>query len=169
MNYLLLNRNKNQGTKIKLGCLCQRPGNGGPQTCLPAAHGVAPPAGPYGPSSPASTQDPRKADDTRPPQERPHQAGSRGAERSRQGKPREAFVRWAMTINTRRAPACSVLVSSLVLRRHAQAWSTEATSKGFHISATRPRPAGRQDGGHRGAQGGVTTRAFCRQRLLLSG
>ena len=41
------------------------------------------------------------------------------------------------------ASACSVLVSSLVLRRPAHARSTEASGKGFHISATRPRPAGR--------------------------
>ena len=63
----------------------------------------------------------------------------------------------------------SVLVSSLVLSKEAQARNTEASSKGFHISATRPRPAGQQDGGHHGAQGGVTTRAFGRRRLLLSG
>ena len=37
----------------------------------------------------------------------------------------------------------SVLVSSLVLRKQAQARSTEESSKGFHIGATRPRPAGR--------------------------
>ena len=67
------------------------------------------------------------------------------------------------------ASARSVLVSSLVLRRQAQARSTEASNKGFHISATRPRPAGRQDGGHHGAQDGVTTRAFCKRRPLLSG
>ena len=65
--------------------------------------------------------------------------------------------------------ARSVLVSFLVPRGQAQARSTEASGKGFHISATRPRPAGQQDGGHRGAQDGVTTRAFCRRRLLLSG
>ena len=35
--------------------------------------------------------------------------------------------------------ACSVLVSSLVLRRQAQARSIEASSKGFHIGATRPK------------------------------
>ena len=35
---------------------------------------------------------PRERDDARPPQERPHQAASRGAEKSRQGKPREALV-----------------------------------------------------------------------------
>ena len=60
-------------------------------------------------------------------------------------------------------------VSSSVLRRQAQARSTQASGKGFHINATRPRPAGRQDEGHHGAQGGVTTRAFCKRRLLLSG
>ena len=58
----------------------------------------------------------------------------------------------------------SILVASLVLRRHAHARSTEASSKGFHINATRPRPVGRQDGGHHGAQDGVTTRAFGRRR-----
>ena len=42
--------------------------------------------------------------------------------------------------------------------------SIEASSKGFHIGATRPRPEGRQDGGHHGAQDGVITRAFCRRR-----
>ena len=63
----------------------------------------------------------------------------------------------------------SVLVSSLVLRRPAQAKSTEASGKGCYIGATRPRPGGRQDGGHRGAQDGVTTRAFRRRSPPLSG
>ena len=67
------------------------------------------------------------------------------------------------------ASARSVLVSPLVLRKRAQARSTEVSSKGFHIGAPRPRPAGRQDGGHQGAQDGVITRAFCRRRPLLSG
>ena len=61
----------------------------------------------------------------------------------------------------------SVLVSSLVQMRQAQARSTEASGKGFHISATRPRPAGWQDGGHHGAQDNVITRAFGRQRPPL--
>ena len=39
---------------------CRRSGNGAPQTCLPAAHGVAPLAAQYGPSSPANAQDPRE-------------------------------------------------------------------------------------------------------------
>ena len=58
------------------------------------------------------------------------------------------------------ASAHSVLVSSLVLRRQAQARSTEASGKGFHLGATRPRPAGRQDGGHRRAQADVITSTF---------
>ena len=62
------------------------------------------------------------------------------------------------------ASAHSVLISSLVPRRQAQARSTEASGKGFHIGATRPRPGGRQDGGHHGAHSGVTTRAFGRRR-----
>ena len=65
------------------------------------------------------------------------------------------------------ASAHSVLVSSLVLRRQTQTKSTEASSKGFHIGAMRPRPAGRQDRGHHGAQGSVITRAFGRRRLLF--
>ena len=73
-------------------------GNGGPQIFLPAARGVAWLAGLYGTSSstrhsiPSLGAKPRDADDARPPQERPRQAGSRGAERSRQGKPREVLV-----------------------------------------------------------------------------
>ena len=38
----------------------------------------------------------------------------------------------------------NVLTSSLVQRGQAQARSTKASSKGYHISATRPRPAGRR-------------------------
>ena len=57
----------------------------------------------------------------------------------------------------------SVLVSSLVQGGQAQARSTEASGKGFHIGATRPRPTGRHDGGHRGTHSYITTRAFCRR------
>ena len=71
----------------------------------------------------------------------------------------QAGARWAT--------ACSVLVSSLVLKGQAQARSPEASGKGLHIGATRPRPAGRQDGGHRGAQDGVSTSAFGSQRPPL--
>ena len=62
------------------------------------------------------------------------------------------------------AGGCRVLVSSFVLKRQAQARSPEASGKGFHIGAARPRPAGRQDGGHHGAHSCITTRAFGRQR-----
>ena len=68
------------------------------------------------------------------------------------------------TKGARRAPAHSVLVSSLVLKRQAQA---RASRKGIHFGATRPRPVQRQDGGHRGAQVGVTTRAFDRRGPTL--
>ena len=62
------------------------------------------------------------------------------------------------------ASAHIVLVSSLVLRRQAQARGPMASGKGFDNDATRPRPAGRQDGGHYGADDGVTTRVFGRRR-----
>ena len=58
----------------------------------------------------------------------------------------------------------SVPVSSFVLNRQAQARSPEASGKGFHIGATRPRPAGREDEGHHGAHNSITTRAFGRRR-----
>ena len=58
----------------------------------------------------------------------------------------------------------SVLISSLVQGEQAQA---RATSKGIHFGATRPRLVQRQDGGHRGAQVGVTTRAFDRRGPTL--
>ena len=63
----------------------------------------------------------------------------------------------------------SVLLSSLVQRGQAQPRSTEASGKGCHFGATIPRPGGLRDGGHRGAQDGVITRALRRRRLLLSG
>ena len=39
---------------------CRCSGNRGPQTCLPVACGVAPPAAQYDPSSSTNTQDPRE-------------------------------------------------------------------------------------------------------------
>ena len=89
------------------------------------------------------------------------------AERSRQGTSRCAHDA-SHDDQGRQASASprSVLLSSLVQREQVQA---RASSKGIHFGATRPRPAERQDGSHRGAQAGVTTRAFCRRRPLLSG
>ena len=43
-------------------------------------------------SRPSRGAKPREADDARPPPERPSQAGSRGVEISRRGKPHEALV-----------------------------------------------------------------------------
>ena len=65
------------------------------------------------------------------------------------------------------ASARSVLLSSLVQRGQAQPWSTEASGKGCHFGATRPRPGGLRDEGHHGAQHGVITRAFGRRRPTL--
>src|SRR4051812_14780486 len=48
----------------------------------------------------------------------------------------------------------SVSLSSLVQRGQAQA---RGSSKGTHFGATRPRPVQRWEGGHHGAQDGVTT------------
>ena len=68
----------------------------------------------------------------------------------------------AMT--TKGASLRSVLLSSLVQGEKAQA---RASSKGIHFGATRPGPAEWQDGGHRGAQTGVTTRAFSKRGPTL--
>ena len=70
-----------------------------------------------------------------------------------------------MMTEARRAPGGrSVLVSSLVQRGQAHA---KASGKGCRFGATRPRPAERQDGGHRGAQGSVIVRAFGSRRPTL--
>ena len=67
---------------LRPGGYCRCSGNGGPQTCLPAARGMAPPVAQYGPTSltkhsrPSRGAKPRGADDTGLPQARPHQAGS---------------------------------------------------------------------------------------------
>ena len=131
--------------------------------------------GQHGPSSSTQTQDPRKG---------PSLAGwttrsflrhglirlaREEAERSRRGTSRGA--RDASHDDQRRqagASPRSVLLSSLVQRDQAQPRSIEASGKGCHFGATRLRPGGLQDGGHCGAQDGVTTRALCRRRLLLS-
>ena len=88
----------------------RRSGNGGPQTCLPAAHDVALLAGPYDPSSPTRHSrpsrgaKPREADDRKLPQMRPHDAGSRGGGGIKARVPREDPMMQYMTIETRRAP-----------------------------------------------------------------
>ena len=65
------------------------------------------------------------------------------------------------------ASLCSVLISPLVQRGQAQARGTKASGKGFLIGATIPRPAERQDGGHREAQDSIITSTFGRRRPRL--
>ena len=146
---------------------CRRSGNGGPQTCLPAACGVAR----------------RGATTAHLHQHRPKtlargqasRGGRRGAssgaassgwltwrQRNQGGVPHEVPMTQAMT--TKGAGLRSVLLSSLVQREHAQA---RASSKGVHFGATRPRPVQRYDGGHRGAQAGVTTRALLQAKTTF--
>jgi len=90
------------------------------------------------------------------------------AERSRRRLPREVHMMQAMMIEGQAgAGQRNVLISPLVLRGQAQARSTKASSKGFPIGATRPRPGGQQDGGHRGAQDSVIASAFDSRRPPL--
>ena len=133
------------------GGYCRRSGNGGPQTCLLGACGVAQRGAQHGPSSSTQSQDPREG---------PNLAGRttrsflkhglvrlarEEAERSRRGtSPGARDARHDDQGCQAGASVRSVLVSSSVLRRQAQARSTEASSKGFHIGATRPRPEGRK-------------------------
>ena len=112
-------------------------------------------------SRPSQGAKPRGEDDARLPQGRPHQAGSRGGgEIKARSTSRGARDASHDDQDQSGASLRSVLVSSLVQRGQAQARSTEASGKGFHIGAMRPRPAERQDGDHRGAQDSVITSAF---------
>ena len=86
------------------------------------------------------------------------------AERSRRGTSRGARDASHDDRSLAGASLRSVLVSSLVQRGQAHA---KASGKGYHFGATRPRPAERQDGGHRGAQDGVIVRAFRSRRPTL--
>ena len=86
------------------------------------------------------------------------------AERSRQGTSRGARNASHGDRGQAGASLRSVLVSPLVQRGQAQA---KASGKGYHVGATRPRPAERQDGGHHGAQDGVTARVFGSRRPTL--
>ena len=134
----------------------------------------------YGPSSPANTQDPREGPSlTRGQASRGGRCKTSSGAASPGCLARSGQIKAGQTsrgsrdvsyddpdqVGARRAPTCDV--SSLVLRRQAQAQSTEASSKGFHISATRPRLKGRQDGGHHGAQDDVTTRALLQAKTAF--
>ena len=152
--------------------MCRRSGNGGPQTCLPAACGVAQVGGP-------SVAHLHRLELKTLARGQALRCGRQGASsgmassgwlvrrrRDQGGVPHEVPMTQAMTTKgARRAPGRTVSsLSSLVQREQAQA---RASGKGIHFGATRPRPAERQDGGHRGAQAGVTTRAFGRRGPTL--
>ena len=59
-------------------------------------------------SRPSRGANPRGEDDTKPPQGRPHQAGSRGGGEIKEGVHHKLLMTQAMMIKTRRAPACAV-------------------------------------------------------------
>ena len=119
-------------------------------------------------SRPSRGDKPRGAGDTRLPQGRPHQEDSRGGRDIKaRGTSRGAHDASRDDQDQAAASLRSVLVSSLVQRVQAQARSTEASSKYFHIGETRPRPAERQDGDHCGAQDGVIASAFGSRRPTL--
>ena len=148
------------------GGYCRRSGNGGPQTCQPAACGMARGGAQHDPSSSTQTQDPHEGPSLAGRTTRSFlrhgliKLAREEAEISRRGTSRGARDA-SHDDQGRQAGASprSVLLSSLVQREKAQA---RVSSKGNHFGATRPRPAERQDGGHRGAQAGVIIRAIGR-------
>ena len=142
--------------------ICRRSGNGGPQTCLPAAWLKG---GPARPSSSTQAEDLAGRTTRSFLRHGLIRLAREEAERSRRGTSRGARDA-SHDDQGRQAGASphSVLISSLVQREQAQA---RASSKGIHFGATRPRPAQRQEGSHCGAQDGVTTRAFDRRGPTL--
>ena len=173
------------------GGYCRRSGNGGPQTCLPAACGVAQGAAQHGLSPSAQAQDPREGSSLVGRTTRSFlrhglvSLAHKEAERSRQGTSRgarEASREDRDQAGARRAPACAVSlfpfrckggkhrprhqakVTVSVQRGQAQA---KVSGKGYHFGAMRPRLAGRPDGGHRGAQDDVIASAFGSRRPTL--
>ena len=146
----------------------RRPGNGGPQTCLPAAWLR------WGPSA-AHLHQPKLKTLARGQASRGgRQEASSGAatpgrlarrRRDQGGVPPEELVTQAMTIEDQAGAGLrSVLVSPSMQRGQAQA---KESDKGYRFGATRPRPAERQDGSHHGAQDGITARVFGSRRPTL--
>ena len=153
------------------GGYCRHSGNGGPQTCLPVACGVAQRGAQHGPSSSTQTQDPREGPSLAGRTTRSFlrhgliRLAREEAERSRRGTSRGARDASHDDQGCQAgASPHSVLLSSLVQREQAQA---RASSKGTRFGATRPRPVQRQEGSHCGAQASVTTRAFGRRGPTL--
>ena len=129
------------------GGYCRCSGNGGPQTCVHVACGVAQKGAQRGPSSPTQTQDPREGPSLTGRTTRSFlrhglvRLAHEEVEKSRRGTSRGA--RDASHDDSGRqagASPRSVLLSSLVQRGQAQPRSTEASGKGCHFGATRPRP-----------------------------
>ena len=119
-------------------------------------------------SRPSRGAKPRGADDAELPQARPHQESSRrGGDIKARRTSRGSRDVSHDDRHQAGASARSVLVSPLVQRRQAQPWSTEASGKGCHFGATRPRPPGRQAGGHRRAHRSITTRGFSQAKTTL--
>ena len=155
---------------------CRRSGNGGPQTCLPAACGVAQRGAQHSPSSPTQTQDPREG---------PSLAGRttqsflrhglirlarEEAERSRRGTSRGARDEAMTTGGARRVPARAASSFPLWCKGRKRSRRVPRHQAKVAISVQRDqRLGGLRDGGHRGAQDGVITRALRRRRLPLSG
>ena len=75
--------------------------------------------------------EPREEDDARPPEGRPHQAGSRGAERSRKGTPCEVPMTQAMTTRTSQAPGGRQRVQCPCFLFGAKGASTGEESRGI--------------------------------------
>ena len=152
--------------RLGSGGYCRHSGNGGPQTCLPAACGVAQ----RRPSTAHLHQHKLKTLARGQASRGGRCKASSGAaspgrlvrRRRDQGRGTSRGAHDTSHDDQDQAGASlrSVLISSLVQRGKAQARSTEASGKGFHIGTTRPRPAEWQDGGHRGAQDGIITSAF---------
>ena len=120
-------------------------------------------------SRPSRGAKPRRADDRNLPREQPRQAGSRGGREIKAGYltrvPHDASHDDRDQAGARQAPACAV--SLFPLRCKGGKAQAKAPGKGYRFGATWPRPAERQDGGHRGAQDGVIVRAFGNQRPTL--
>ena len=118
-------------------------------------------------SRPSRGAKPRRVDVSRLPQERPHQAGSRGGGEIK-ARDTSQGSRDASHDDQGQAGASSrsVLVSPLVLRGKRRRGVPRQQAK---VSISVKQDQDQQDEGHCGAQDSVTTEAFGRQRLLLSG
>ena len=90
--------------------------------------------------------------------------------RDQGGVPHEVPVMLAMTTEgARRVPARAVSSFPLWCKGGKRSRGVPRHQAKVAISVQQDQDQGLQDGGHRGAQDGVITRALCRRRLLWSG